>query len=111
MKKLSHVAFRTVSRIQILESVFQALPILFSTYSDVWILRQTARFRDRVRARDQCCVVLGIPVPSQNFTTFHAAHIFPFAHLDLVWLPLRILLKFLVLCVFCFNLSFSMCTA
>jgi hypothetical protein len=50
-------------------------------------------------------------VPFPDFTTFHAAHIFPFAHLDLVWLPLRILLQFLVLFVFCFNLSFSVCTA
>jgi len=37
--------------------------------------------------------------------TFEAAHIFAFAHLDHVWLPLRILLQSLVLCL---NFS-SMC--
>ena len=47
----------------------------------------------------------------QNFTGYHASHIFPFAHLDLVWLPLRILLQLLVLCVFCFNLSFFVYSA
>ena len=50
-------------------------------------------------------------MPFEDFDGFHAAHIFPFAYLDLVWLPLRILLQFLVLFVFCFNLSFSVCTA
>jgi hypothetical protein len=91
-----------------LGSVFQALPILFSTYSDVWILRQTTSFKDRVRGRDQCCVVSGTRVPSQDFTIFQAAHIFPVAHLDIVWLPLRILLQSLVLYVYCLNFS-SMC--
>jgi hypothetical protein len=45
-------------------------------------------FRERVRARDRCCVVLGLDVEDEDFDTFHAAHIFPFAHLDLVRLPL-----------------------
>jgi hypothetical protein len=64
----------------------------FSTYSDVRILQQKVRFTDRVRTRDQCCVVSGTEVPNQDFTGLHAAHIFPFAHLDLVC----ILLQFLV---------------
>ena len=110
MKKLSHVAFRTVSRNQILGLVFLTLPILFLTYSDAWILRQTVGFRDRVRTRDQRCVVLGIQAENQDFDTFHAAHIFPFAHLDLVWLPCVFYFNFLF-CVFCFNLSFSVCIA
>ena len=58
----------------------------------MWILQQTAVFRDRVRARDQCCVVSGTPVLDQDFDGFHAAYIFPFAHLDLVC----ILLQFLI---------------
>ncbi|OXV08308.1 hypothetical protein Egran_03929 [Elaphomyces granulatus] len=45
---------------------------------------RTTGFRERVRARDRSCVVLGIEVPGQDFTSFHAAHIFPFAHLDLI---------------------------
>jgi HNH endonuclease len=59
-----------------------------------------ASFRERVRTRDQRCVVSGVPVLQDwDFTVFHAAHIFPLAHLDLVWLPL---FQFLVLCVYCF---------
>jgi hypothetical protein len=50
------------------------------------IYHQTALFRDRVRARDQCCVVTGAEVPDEDFTGFEAAHIFPVAHIDLVWL-------------------------
>ena len=56
----------------------------------------------------ECRVVSGVRVPSQDFTAFHAAHIFPFAYIDLVWPPLRILLQSLILCVYCLNFS-SMC--
>ncbi|KAI9773442.1 MAG: hypothetical protein M1840_007658 [Geoglossum simile] len=42
-----------------------------------------ASFRQRVRERDNCCVVTGVRVPPGDYDSFEAAHIFPVAHLDL----------------------------
>ncbi|KAI9780784.1 MAG: hypothetical protein M1839_006572 [Geoglossum umbratile] len=44
---------------------------------------RVAAFRDRVRERDNCCVVTGTRVLFQEYSGFQAAHIFPVAHLDL----------------------------
>jgi hypothetical protein len=46
--------------------------------------QQIASFRQRVRERDNCCVVTGTRVPPGDYDAFEAAHIFPVAHLDLV---------------------------
>ncbi|KAH0556344.1 hypothetical protein GP486_005732 [Trichoglossum hirsutum] len=44
--------------------------------------QQIAAFRQRVRERDDCCVVTGI-LAEGDYDAFEAAHIFPLAHLDL----------------------------
>ncbi|KAI9785912.1 MAG: hypothetical protein M1839_008178 [Geoglossum umbratile] len=45
--------------------------------------QQIAAFRQRVRERDECCVVPGTRVPPGIYDAFEGAHIFPVAHLDL----------------------------
>ncbi|KAF8323479.1 uncharacterized protein EI90DRAFT_3076774 [Cantharellus anzutake] len=45
---------------------------------------ETEHYQTRVRARDPCCLISGLPVIRGNYSRFKAAHIFPRAH-DIQW--------------------------
>jgi len=41
---------------------------------------QTEHYQRRVRARDPCCLISGIPVVRGDFSRFKASHVYPRAH-------------------------------
>ncbi|KAH8993536.1 hypothetical protein EDB92DRAFT_1854793 [Lactarius akahatsu] len=45
---------------------------------------RTSAYRERIRARDPCCLISSLPVVRGDFSRFKAAHIFPRTH-DVDW--------------------------
>lgn len=64
-------------------------------YSYLINFLQTEHYQHRVRARDPCCLISGIPVVRGDFSRFKAAHVYPRAHSTEVYQSYYIVCSFL----------------